>query len=175
MKSILTLCLTGIAALLTACGGGSSAYVSTTPDTCTLQLSYIDVIHSSGVLVPESNPPNWSLSGVDVTRNLSCAIQRIQQVKVGLCLEVPDNPKLEARLVAPDQSYIALDLTSATSTTGCTGLVTTGNLLTVTLAGTALSNPAQANGNWLVQVRDNTPDATDSTLVGWSLQLDGVK
>ncbi len=174
MKRLPLLGLLGLTALLASCGGGS-AYVPTTPASCSLPLQYTNTATSNGIAIPEST--NWSQINTEVNRSISsCGLQRIDKLTVALCLQHTDITELRAQLVSSNNSTVSLALQSASQTSACPGLDndTRSLLLTTTLQGSSLNNTNQANGLWLVQVRDFVPGYASGSFIGWSLQLDGV-
>ena len=176
MMLLRTICVLGLLGWLAGCGGGGGSNGPAPLASCALPLTYIAGL--SGVGIPESSPVNWTSTTADVTRTISsCAIQQLQQAQINICIEASNISQLDAQLVPPSAPAVSLALQSATSTQGCTGVITStsGKLWTLTLSGTLLSNITNFNGNWLVQVRDGMPDTNTSTLVGWSLNLAGVR
>ncbi len=173
MKLPLTSGLLCLTTLLSSCGGGGSSYVPTTPASCTLTLQYANALNNSGISILEST--DWTRSNTEVSRSLSCGLQRIQKLSVELCLQHADSSELRARLVAPDSSTQTLPLENATRTTHCLGQDSTSYLLDLTIENPAFANLTQASGQWLVQVRDVVSGYGNGTLIGWSLKLEGLQ
>lgn len=168
MKTLQTLCLLLAAGLLASCGGGGSPYVATTDDSCTLSLPYPDG-GSSGIAIPEGGL--WSTG---VSQRLSgCAIERLQTIRLDLCLKHPSPGDIEARIDGPGVSDMRLSGTSAVEDTVCSALDPQARLLK--LSTSASSSMTSLNGDWRVQVRDNRSGYGSGSLIRWSMRLDGLK
>ena len=177
MKALVRLVCLCVAASLSACGGGGGGApdVPATPVQCTLGLGYVNSQQSSGIAIPESQDWQWAANEPKREFSPACEISRMTQIQVGLCLNHPKIQDLRVQLVAPDKSTVSLTLPASASGNACLEAGSNNRLFTMTLDGTALSNRYPSNGPWLVQVRDFSDPSSAGHLIGWSLQLVGVK
>ena len=169
MKTSQTLRLLLTAGLLASCGGGGgSPHVATIDDQCTLSLQYADG-NSSGIGIPEGG--NWSTG---VSQRLSgCAIERLQTIRLDLCLKHPSPGDLEARIEGPGVTVTNLSGPSTVEDAVCSALDPQARVLK--LSTSASSSMASLNGDWRVQVSDRQSGYGSGTLIRWSMRLDGLR
>lgn len=176
MKRLQTICLVVMTALLASCGGGGSPYVAATDAGCSLPLRFANTSSNSGIAIPESN--NWTPLTGEVGRSISgCAIERLETLRVGICLKHPQLDDLQIRVSGPNGNTQTVPLSgvSATTDTLCSALDASARQVNLNVNASAFTTPSTFNGVWLVQARDNTPGYESGVLVGWSLQLGGHK
>ena len=153
--------------LLSACGGASEP-TATTPESCAINLLYANGIQNgTGFLITstltESVPRKFN----------PCPIQNVNSAHLNLCLSHPQISELTAQLRMPDNNTITLTLPTNQSGPAC---LTNGTLFSIPLPANLLPHPNSGNGNWTVGVTDtNTISNQRGHLVGWSMQVEGLK
>lgn len=161
--AMLAACLLG--GLLAGCGGGASETAASSPTQCEFGLRYANGISSGIALNPEART---------VARQFtSCSLKQIQSATLGICLQHPDISELDAQLIQPDGTPLAIDLQSATRTgSAC---LDSGTLLNTALPAATLVRLVNPQGQWSLVVTDLKPGYGSGSLVGWSLDIRGLQ
>lgn len=160
---------------LTSCGGGGSPYVATTAADCALPLKYANGV-SSGIAIAESS--DWTRLNTELARTLAaCPIERLQTVSLGLCIRHDRTGELTVKVTGPENNSTSLSLAgkAGVGDSACTGLDPLARLFRLSLDIAPFSPMTTLNGPWLVQVRDSQPGFGSGTLIGWSLELQGLQ
>jgi hypothetical protein len=159
-KLLLLVC----ALALTACGGGASAPPSTpSPQTCRFDLVYADGMTSGYAVAPRATSVPKSVT--------PCGITQVQSVSLGVCITPAQTSELKVQLQGLGGLTVPVNMSAATvSPASC---LLTGTLYTVTLPVNSLGNGL--NDSWLLSVEDTVPGYTNSTFIGWSLEVKGLK
>jgi hypothetical protein len=149
--------------LLTGCGGGSSPpSAAPVPQTCGFGLVYADGGTSGYAISPKATSTPKSLS--------PCSITQVQSVTLGLCITPAQTSELKVQLLDTGSASLAINLGAAAYAGNC---LISGSLYTVSLPSTALGSGL--GNNWYLSVEDTVPGYTSSYLVGWSLEVKGLK
>jgi hypothetical protein len=149
--------------LLTGCGGGSSTpSAAPVPQTCGFGLVYADGGTSGYAINPQASSVPKSLA--------PCSITEVQSVTLGLCITPAQTSELKVQLLGSGSNAMTVNLGAATYAGSC---LLTGSLYTVALPVTALGSGLA--DNWQLSVVDTVPGYTSSYLVGWSLDIKGLK
>lgn len=163
-----TLACCAMAALLTGflagCGGSAPEPVAAVPAQCDFGLRYANGASSGIAINPEARTVPRQFTPCDLTQ--------VQSATLGICLQHPDISELDAQLIQPDGTLLALNLPSAVRTgTAC---LDSGALLKLSLPATALPRLVNPQGQWSLVVTDLKPGYGSGSLVGWSLDLRGL-
>lgn len=155
-----------MAGLLAGCGGSSSPLpVAPTAAQCDFGLRYANGASSGIAINPEART---------VPRQFTpCSLTQIQSGTLGICLQHPDIGELDAQLLGPDGTSLAIDLKAATRTGAA--CLDGGSLLNTTLPVAALPRLVSPQGQWSLVVKDLQPGYGSGSLVGWSLDLRGLQ
>lgn len=165
-RGLAALACCALAGLLSACGGSApEPAVSPSPAVqCDFGLRYANGASSGIAINPEART---------VPRQFTpCSLTQVQSATLGICLQHPNLAELEAQLIQPDGTALAINLQTATRT-GTTCL-DSGALLNTSLPATALPRLVNAQGQWSLVVTDVQPGYGSGSLVGWSLELRGL-
>ncbi|WP_146183148.1 hypothetical protein [Limnohabitans sp. Bal53] len=158
-----------VAFLLTACGGGSP-YTASIHESCKISLLY-----ANGFATGTGTPIRTTLTESAPRHFNPCPLQNITSASVALCLDHPQISDLTAQLRLPDNSTLSLTLPTTVSGPAC---LTGGTLFNVPLPANRLPLPHSGSGNWTVGVTE-TDETYESNprgfLVGWSMQVEGLK
>ena len=155
-----------ISLLLAGCGGGGSTSSGGSAAVCELPLAYANG-SSSGTRIDNV--------AQTINRQFNpCAVQRIQTLTMGVCLDHAQINELSAQLLLPDGTEQNLNIQNANSAGTC---LISGQLLQTTLSSNSIQSLPSLSGNWSLRVTDNNQNTTTPTgsLVGWSLRAEGLK
>lgn len=155
-----------ISLVLAGCGGGGSASSGGSTAVCELPLAYANGGSSGNRIDTAAQTINRQFN--------PCAIQRVQTLTVGVCLDHAQINELSAQLLLPDGSAQNLNIQNGNSAGAC---LISGQLLQTTLTSNSLQSLRSLSGNWSVRVTDNNQfTATPiGSLVGWSLRAEGLQ
>jgi hypothetical protein len=152
--------------LLAGCGGSASepAAAAAAPVQCDFGLRYANGVSSGIAINPEART---------VPRQFTpCSLTQVQSATLGICLQHPDLSELDAQLIQPDGTALALNLQAATRTGAA--CLDSGTLLSMSLPTTALPRLLNPQGQWSLMLTDLKPGYGSGSLVGWSLDLRGL-
>lgn len=155
-----------ISLVLVGCGGGGSTSSGGSVAVCELPLAYANGGSSGNRIDTVAQTINRQFN--------PCAIQRVQTLTVGVCLDHAQINELSAQLLLPDGTAQNLNIQNANSAGAC---LISGQLLQTTLSSSSLQYLRSLSGNWSVRVTDNNQTTTTPTgsLVGWSLRAEGLQ
>ena len=155
-----------ISLVLAGCGGGGSTSSGGSVAVCELPLAYANGGSSGNRIDTVAQTINRQFN--------PCAIQRVQTLIVGVCLDHAQINELSAQLLLPDGTAQNLNIQNANSAGAC---LISGQLLQTTLSSSSLQSLRSLSGNWSVRVTDNNQTTTTPTgsLVGWSLRAEGLQ